>query len=110
MPILKKSASIAAGATVDNVFSGSAFEYLPFNALVEFGIVGSATGIVATVQSGADLLMEESPISTQNRFPVYPDDFDLQDVAAGGERVICKLRNTTGGALTYFVTLRVSPL
>lgn len=110
MPVIKKSASIAAGATVDNALSGSAFEYLPYNAQVRYAVIGSGTGIVATVQSGSDVLMEESPISTQNRFGLFPDDFDLSDVAAGGERQIVKLRNTSAGALTYFVTLQVDPL
>lgn len=105
--LMKFSASIGAGVTIPNVLSGSAFEFLRSNAEVSFGIVSSATGIVATVQSGADVLMEESPISTANRFPIWPDDFDLVDVAAAGERLVVKLRNTTGGALTYFVTVKV---
>lgn len=107
MPIIRKTASLAAGATVDNVLSGSAFEYLPQAAHIQFAVIGSATGLVATVQSGSDVLQEEAPISTANRFGLFPDDFDLTDVAAGGDRLIVKVRNTSGGALTYFVTAKV---
>lgn len=110
MPIIKKSAAVLTGATVDNVLTGSAFEILPYNANVRYAINGSATGFVATVQSGSDVLMEESPINIQNRFGVFPDDFDLSDVAGVGERQIVKLRNTSAGTLTYFVTLQVDPL
>lgn len=110
MPLIKKSAAVLTGATVDNVLAGSAFEFLPYNANVRYAINGSATGFVATVQSGADILMEESPINIQNRFGVFPDDFDLQDVAGAGERQVVKLRNTSAGTLTYFVTLQVDPM
>lgn len=110
MPLMKYSATIAAGATVANVLSGSAFEFLQYNAQVAFAVVASATGIVATVQSGSDVLMEESPISLANRFGVWPDDFDLVDVAAQAERLVVKLRNTSAGTLTYFVTVKVDPL
>lgn len=110
MSLMKFSASIAAGATIANVLQGSAFEFLNQNAQVAIGIVTSATGIVATVQSGSDVLMEESPVSIANRFPIWPDDFDLTDVAAQGERLVVKLRNTSAGALTYFVTVKVDPL
>lgn len=110
MPIIKKSAAVLTGVTVDNVLSGSAFEFLPYNANVRYAINGSATGFVATVQSGSDVLMEESPINIQNRFGIFPDDFDLSDVAGAGERQVVKLRNTSAGTLTYYVTLQVDPM
>lgn len=110
MPMMQFSASVGPGVSVGNVLAGSTFEFLQYDAHVELAVIGSATGFVATVQSGADVLMEESPISTANRFGVYPDDFPLTDVAAGGERLRVSLRNTSAGALTYFVTVKVTPL
>ena len=110
MPVIKKTAAVLTGATVDNVLSGSAFEFLKYNASVRYAINGSAVGFVATVQSGSDVLMEESAINIQNRFGIFPDDFDLADVAEAGDRQIVKLRNTSGGTLTYFVTMQIDPL
>ncbi len=110
MALMKFTGSIAAGATVNNVLSGSAFEFTKYHSQVAYAVVGSATGLVATVQSGADVLMEESPISTQNRFGVWPDDFDLIDVAEAGDRQVVRIRNTSAGALTYFVTVKVDEL
>jgi len=110
MPLIQNSVSVAANATNDNVLTGSQFEFLPFNAFLEFGLVGSAAGLVADVYSGSDTLCEGIGLSTQNRFPVFPDDFTLQDVAAAGERLKVRIRNTTGGALTCFYAVRVTPM
>lgn len=110
MPVIKKTAAVLTGATVDNVCAGSAFEFMKFNGSVRFAINGSAAGFVGTVQSGSDTLMEESAINVQNRFGIFPDDFDLQDIAEAGDRIIVKLRNTSAGTLTYFVTVQIDPL
>jgi hypothetical protein len=110
MPMIQVTGSVAANATNDNVLTGSQFEYLPYNANLEFGIVGSATGLLTDAYSGSDVLCESMAVSTQNRYPIFPDDYTLTDVAAGGERIKVRVRNTTGGALTYFVAVRITPL
>lgn len=109
MPVIQNSVSVAANSTNDNVITGSQFEFLPFDAILEFGLVGSATGLEADVYSGSDCLCESMALSTQNRFPVYPDDFNLNDVAAAGERLKIRVRNTTGGALTVFYGVKITP-
>jgi len=110
VPIIQSSVSVAANTVTDNVLTGSQFEYLPFNAFVEFGLVASATGLVLDVYSGQDTLVEQMSPSLQNRFPVYPDDFTLNDAAAAGERIKVRARNTTAGALTLFFSVRLTPL
>lgn len=109
MPMIQLTASIAANATVDNVIQGSQFEFLPYNALLEFAINGSAAGLVTDVYSGQDALCESMAVAGVNRFGLYPDDFSLNDVAAAGERIKVRVRNTTGGALTHFTTVRITP-
>jgi len=110
MPMIQVTGSVAANTANDNVIVGSQFEYLPYNAALEFGLVGSAVGLQADAYSGTDMLCEGMAISTANRFPIYPDDYTLTDVAAGGERVKVRIRNTTAGALTYFVGIRITPV
>ncbi len=110
MPVIQNSVSVAANATNDNVIAGSQFEFLPYNAFLEFGLVASAAGLVADVYSGADTVAESFALSTANRFPIYPDDYPLNDVAAAGERVKVRVRNTTGGALTAFYSVKVTPV
>lgn len=111
MPIVRKEESIAANGTLDNLFSGSIYEFLPWVASINMGLVGSATGLVATVTTGSDVVMEEAPINiSATAFPVIPDDMDIQDVARAGERVVVKVRNTTGGALTVRMVAQIQPL
>ena len=103
------TASLAAGASVANVLSGTQLELINKASLAKFGIVASATGLLATVMSGSDVLLEESTVSLANRFPIDPDDF-FKDVAASGDRLKVALRNPTAGAITYFVTVETQPL
>lgn len=110
MPLIQGSVSIAANATNENVCTGSQFEFMPYNARLAFGLVASATGLLCDVYSGQDMLCESMAPSTANRFPVNPDDFNLQDVAAAGERIKVRVRNTTAGALTIFFAVNVMPL
>jgi len=83
---------------------GNQYEYLPFNARVEFAIVGQAVesadidDVTATVYSGSDILQQRSAITNksdttaQTKNAVYPDDFLLDDVAAAGERLSVELQ------------------
>jgi len=110
MPTIKSTVSIAANATNENILQGSQFEYLPFNALVEFGVLGAATGLVADIYSGSDIVAESYALSFKAGFPIYPDDFDLNDVAAGGERLKVRVRNTTGAAIVCSFAVRLTPV
>lgn len=110
MPTIQNKVTVNAGATNDNLLSGSQYEYLPFNAHIQFGLVGSATGLVADVYSGSDTLAEQMGLSAANRTPVYPDDFTLDDVAAAGERLKVRVTNPTGGNLDVNYSVRITPL
>jgi len=109
MPTIKVSTSIPANGTVDNVLQGNQYEFLPFNALLEFAIVAAATGLLTDIYSGSDTLIESGDVSSANRSPLYPDDFDLTDVAGAGERIKVRIRNTTGGAIIAKTTVRITP-
>lgn len=108
--IIQGSVSVGAGVTNNNVIAGSQFEFLPRNCLVEFGLVASATGLLLDISSGGDLLGQSYTPSTQNRVPIYPDDFTLVDVGLAGERIVVKAYNPTGGALTLFYSIRITPV
>jgi hypothetical protein len=110
MPTIQNSVSIAANATNENIFAGSQFEYLPYNARLDFALVGAAAGLLADVYTGQDVLTENMGVSAANRTPIWPDDYNLADVAAGGERVKARVRNTTGGAIVLFFALRITPI
>lgn len=112
MPLIQNQTSVAAATVNDNVLAGSQFEYLPYNALLEFGINGDANGgdLRVDVYSGQDIVAENLIPSTQNRVPVYPDDYQMTDVAAAGERIKIRVRNTNAGASrTLFHSVRITP-
>lgn len=111
MPIINVRNSVAAGASI-NPLSGSQYEYLPFNALVEIGVTSSVNLVLATVSSGSDILMEEGPVTlgSADVFPRYPDEYTLQDVAAAGDRLKINIRNTNAGAATVMTSVRITPI
>lgn len=112
MPVIQGSVSVAGVSVVDNILANSQFEFLPYDAAVEFGLNGDANGadLRVDVFSGQDVLMEGASMSAQNRIPVYPDDYQLTDVAAGGERLKVRVRNVNAAARTIFFAVRITPL
>lgn len=93
--------NIAANGTFQPL-TGWQYERLPFPALVEMAFVANATGMVATVTSGSDTLAEEQPVSGGGTDGTLPD-FDkpqLEDIAAAGDKLKIRFRETAGVATT----------
>ncbi len=64
-------------------------------------------------EAGLRRLMDEGPVpisSAINVFPKYPDDYHLQDVARGGERLKIRLRDTSGAQRIVMVAVRISQI
>jgi hypothetical protein len=110
MSVIQKEISVGANAVVDNILSGSSFEFLRSNAIVSIGMAGSATGLVANIQSGADIVLEESPILVKTTMPTIPDDMYYNDAGVQGDRLVVRVRNTTGGALTVRAIVQFTPV
>ena len=110
MPVIQKEVALAANETNENVLSGSAFEFLRRNSIVSIGATGSATGLFVTVQSGGDIVLEESPAAIKTTFPVIPDEMFYNDVGTVGDRLVVRVRNSTGGALTIRVLVQVTEI
>ena len=113
MGYIKNKVSVAAGASLANVLSGSAFEFVSEESQVEIGILASAAGLLASVTSGTDILLETDSavdvVRTANQGPVYPDDYGLTDVALPGDRLRITVRNPTAGAIDFFYAVRITP-
>ena len=114
MAFVKNRVAVAAGASNNNVLSGSAFEFLGADSLVEIGMLASATGLLASVSSGSDIMLEDgSPVdvvSVANQGPKYPDDFALTDEALAGDRLRIAVRNPTAGSIDLFYAVRTTAL
>lgn len=102
--------NVAAGATADLLTNTNA-EFLAQDSVIEIALSSTAVGVDATVTSGSDVLQEESPVFVRaaGTPPKYPDDFLLSDVAAAGERLRVRVRNTTAGALDVVCAVRITP-
>lgn len=107
MPIISKEVSVPANSSVDNIFSGSAFEFARGPSIVSLGLTQSATGLQCQFTSGADVVVEESAPPIKTGFPVIPDEFYASDIAAPGDRFVLRARNTTAGALTLRAVLQI---
>ena len=110
MPVIQKEVSVAANSSNENILSGSAFEFLRGNAVVSIGLTASATGLVANIQSGADIVLEESPLEIKTTYPTIPDEMYYNDVGVLGDRLVIRVRNTTAGALTVRAIVQITPL
>lgn len=110
MPVIQGSTSVAANATLENVITGSQFEFAPYDATVEFAVLGAAVGLIADITTGADVVAESMAVANKTGFPVLPDDFMALDVVRGGERIKLRIRNTTGAAVVATWTIRIMPL
>lgn len=107
--VIQKEVSIAAGAVNDNLFSGSAFEYVRQPGVVSIGVTAAATGTFITIQAGPTLILEESPPIVKTVMPVVPDDFLYQSAVVPGDRLVLRARNPTGGAVIHRAVAQLSP-
>lgn len=110
MPVIQKEVTVAGNGTVDNALSGSAFEFLRRNAIVSLGVTAEATGIQVNIQSGADIVVEESAAAVKTTYPVVPDEMYYNDVGALGDRLVVRLRNTTGAGIVARVIAQITEI
>lgn len=110
MPNINLSTSVAANATNENVITGSAFERLPYAAVVEISNAAAAAGILVTFQSGSDVVMENGVSRVGTVMGQYPEDYDIQDVVMPGELLKLRLQNTTGSAIVNLTGIRITPI
>lgn len=110
MSVMQKEISVAAGATVENVFSGSAFEFARGRQVISMGVTQSATGMLVTINNGVDVVAEEFSPNIKTIYPVIPDEFYYNTGAVQGDRLVMRVRNPTAGALTVRAIAQITPV
>ncbi len=97
---------------VHNPLEGWQYEYLPFPALVEIAYVSTDVNVVATITSGSDTLVEDSPVPGGGTIGIPPaaDLPMLQDIAAAGDRLKVRFRETAGGTPSIAGWIRLTQL
>lgn len=106
MRVIQRTGTVATGAVVDNIWSGSAFEFLPSNAIVSMGI-NATTGTLGTINVGGTAVLEESTMAIGTDFPTIPDDMFYTFAGVAGDRLVTRIRNPTGGNITYFALAQI---
>lgn len=110
MPVMQREVSVGAGVTDANLLAGSVFEFARGNVLMSAGVTAAATGSFVTINSGSDVVLEESPPVVATRFPIIPDEMYYTDVATIGDRVIIAARNPTAGAIIHRALVQITNL
>ena len=112
MGLEQRSISVAANAFSEDVLLENNVPYIADERqLVNIGLVGSATGLFVDVLVGTRDIAQNIAPSTQNRFPINPDDFVVPKFGMmPGNRLKLRVRNSTGGALTLFFAILSEPI
>lgn len=101
MPAIQVEVSVGATSSNSNIFSGSAFEYARGRTALSLGLTAAATGTFITIQSGADVVLEESPPYVATVFPIVPDQMFYNDIMESFDRLRVVVRNPTGAPVIH---------
>jgi hypothetical protein len=117
--IIKRAISLLTATTLNpnNVWSGSAFEYLRGPSFVNIGLItpGTAGGLLATQYCGSMLIAEEfeipfrAPTVDGPNSPQMGQDMFIQFGGVGGDRLVTQVRNPTGGTLVATCLAIIQP-
>jgi len=120
--IIKRNGSLATTATLNpnNVWAGSAFEYLKGPALVAIGIISPTTaalaGLLSACYIGAALIAEEFTVPNVDP-AIYglntaqlANNFYISAGGMGGDRIVNTLRNPTAGTVAYDAIAMITPV
>jgi len=112
MPSFTFSASVAAGATFEPLV-GWQYQYMPWPA--EMTVLARATAIamVNTYTSGSETIVEESPTQAGGVAGVIPSPLNTPVqgwMAAAGDLIKLRYRNTSGAAITVDGIIEAVPL
>lgn len=120
--IIKKTSSLATGVSLNpnNIWSGSAFEYLKGPALVNIGLVSITTqalsGLLSSCFVGAALIAEEftvpniDPAIAGWNTPMLQQNTYIAAGGNGGDRIVNTLRNPTAGTIAFDAVALITPV
>lgn len=112
MPLIKAATTMVANGTA-HPLAGSQYEFLPFDAQVLFAILADTGATVnASVFSGSDVLMQNSLVDILAVASpiIFPDHYNVQDVAAAGERLSVELFEMAAATPIVRTSVMIQPL
>jgi len=101
MALMTDRRSVAANATVDNVLAGKIDEFLKLNSVITLFANAEAVGLNISLIIGNNVVLDdqEVPNRAAGTAITKPDDFVVSSGGLAGDRMILRLRNTTGAAI-----------
>lgn len=110
MGVMTYIASVAANTVVPNCVSGKSQEFVSEPSIVSIGVAGSAVGMMASLIIGDEVVVDDQEVPVGTTLPAFPDQVLAQGGAVQGDRIVVKLRNSTGGAITAYVKCLIEPV
>lgn len=111
MPLIAKRTTMTASGEAFPL-QGDQFEILPYDAYVEFAVYADTGATVRnSIYSGSDLLQQQSlvPILAVASPILYPDHYNLNDVAAKDERLSVQLLEGAAGTPIVRTQVKITP-
>ena len=112
MPVMTdQNRSIAANTTVDNVLAGKLDEFLRADSQITLHAVAQAVGVRCSLLVGGEAAIDDQELNARAgaTATIVPDDFVVATAGFSGDRVILRLRNTTGAAIIVNSRLETTP-
>lgn len=112
--------ALAAGASNNNFWAGTPYEFIPVLSTIEYGFTSGDLAAITVADVEIDVICGGEAIAlnhlcralgTAPQMPIYPDDFMLQGICAAGDRLIGKVRNLdAANAAALYWTIILNPL
>lgn len=109
MAVMTYVGSVAANTTTANLLAGKSQEFVQEPSVVTIGACASAVGLYATVVIGTEVVVDDQEVSAANHLPLFPDDVIAEGGAFASDRITFRFRNSTGGAITGFLKINITP-
>jgi len=108
MPAFMWVHSLAAGEVYEPLINWQ-YERMPLDAIIKILHSATAVGLVCTITSGSDTLLDESPVPLYGAAGVIPSEQNVEpivDQVATGDKIRIRYRNPTGGAVEAHGVIR----
>jgi len=112
MPTFRYTQLMTANGTADPLQNWQ-YRYLPYPARIEHLNDATTVGVVKTVTSGSETIVEESPVQGGGTLGVTPSPLNTSAdswIGAAGDLIKIALRETLAGTPTVNGVIEVTPL
>jgi hypothetical protein len=112
MPVMTdQNRSVAANTTVDNVLSGKLEEFLRAPSTITLHAIAQAVGVRVSLIVGGEAALDDQEINARAGATntIVPDDYVVATAGYAGDRLILRIRNTTGAAIIVNTRLETNP-